>query len=238
MRRPGKQERQLLPQLRREAVDSKEHKLSKFNARIHSHMKLFIDDSLPYITTETLTATISSLPPWRQEQAMRFKHEQGRKECALSYLLLCRALREEYGIYEQPRFDIGKHGKPSLIFTDTPIAKEIHFNMSHCKTAVACAVADWPVGVDIERTGRLKERLARHVLNEEEYHDVITSPAPNLRFTAYWTMKEALVKLTGQGLHGDIRQLLENAESIIFDTHTNKEKGYAVTVAYSALHEY
>ena len=175
-------------------------------------MRLFIDESITSISGESLSAAIDRLPPWRREQAMRFKHEQGRKECALSYLLLCRALHEVYGIEEQPMFKIGEHGKPSLLF-DSPHPADIHFNISHCKTAIACAISDTPVGVDIERTGRFKESLARHVLNEAEYNDVVTSADPDLRFTEYWTMKEALVKLTGQGLQSDVRNILDDTNS-------------------------
>ena len=195
-------------------------------------MRLFIDDSIKSISGESLSAAIDRLPPWRREQAMRFKHEQGRKECTLSYLLLSRALQEVYGIDEQPMFKIGEHGKPSLLF-DSPHPTEIHFNISHCKTAIACALSDSPVGVDIERTGRFKESLARHVLNEAEYNDVVTSADPDLRFTEYWTMKEALVKLTGQGLQSDVRNILDDTNDIIFKTHSDKEKGFAVTVAYT-----
>lgn len=195
-------------------------------------MRLFIDDSITSIGGEALSAAINRLPPWRREQALRFKHEQGRKECALSYLLLCRALHEVYGIEEQPMFKIGDHGKPSLLL-DSPHPADIHFNISHCKTAIACAISDTPVGVDIERTGRFKESLARHVLNEAEYNDVVTSADPNLRFTEYWTMKEALVKLTGYGLQSDVRNILDDTNGIIFDTHSDKKKGFAVTVAYT-----
>ena len=45
-------------------------------------------------------------------------------------------------------------------------------------------------------------------------------------------MKEALVKLTGYGLQSDVRNILDDTNGIIFDTHSDKDKGYAVTVAY------
>ena len=79
--------------------------------------KLYVLDNLAAITSDELEAAIASLPDWRREKALRFKHEQGRKECTYAYLLLCQALREIYGIDEQPSFIIGEHGKPELSFT-------------------------------------------------------------------------------------------------------------------------
>ncbi len=79
--------------------------------------KLYVRDDLATITSEELEAAIASLPDWRREKALRFKHEQGRKECAFAYLLLCQALQETYGITQQPSFLIGEHGKPELSFT-------------------------------------------------------------------------------------------------------------------------
>ena len=46
-------------------------------------------------------------------------------------------------------------------------------------------------------------------------------------------MKKTMVKLTGQGLQSDVRNILDDTNGIIFDTHSDKKKGFAVTVAYT-----
>ena len=188
--------------------------------------RLFVKDDLEGITAEQLEEALASLPAWRREKALRFKHEQGRRECALAYHLLCKALKKVYGIEEQPHFSIGEHGKP--ILAEHP---EIHFNLSHCKKAVACVVSSEEVGVDVECIGRYNESLARHVLNDAEYSEVCTSSDPQLLFTSYWTQKEAIVKLTGRGIDDDLKNLLLNYPQASLHTEPHPEKGYVLTVA-------
>lgn len=155
------------------------------------------------ITSAEFAAALASLPQWRREQAMKFKYEQGRKECAFSYLLLCKAMKDKYGIDAQPSFIIGEHGKPSL--DGYP---HIHFNLSHCKSAVVCAISDTEVGVDIEMTGRYSEALARYCMNEAEMRQILLASSPDTEFTRLWTQKEAVFKLIGSGISDDIKNIL------------------------------
>lgn len=187
---------------------------------------LFILDNLDALTSEDVAEAIASLPLWRREKVCLFKHEQGRKECAYSYLLLCQALQKVYGMDVQPEFSYGEHGKPFL-----KDYADIHFNLSHCRNAIACAVSDRPVGIDVERIGRFKESVARHVLNDAEYHHVVTSSAPDEEFTRLWTQKEAIVKLTGRGIDDDLKNLLSKYNNVSVHTDVYSDKGYVVSVA-------
>ena len=103
---------------------------------------VYLNDDIEHFDWQ---AALPLLSEQRREQCLRFKHEQGRKTCAAAYLLLCEALRKEYGIEEPPIFEYGDHGKPSLVGLP-----HIHFNLSHCRVAAICVVSDKPVGVDIE----------------------------------------------------------------------------------------
>lgn len=188
--------------------------------------RLYIKENLDAITSEELEAAIASLPQWRREKTLRFKFEQGRKECAFAYLLLCRALREVYGIVEQPRFVWGEHGKPML-----ESHPDIHFNLSHCKEAVACVVADRAVGLDVESIGRGNDALMRHVLNDAEYEQVVQSADSKVEFTRYWTQKEAVVKLTGRGIDDDLKNLLVKYKEVSLHTEEHPDKGYVLTIA-------
>lgn len=204
--------------------------------------RLFIKDDLDAITPAELERAIAALPKWRREKALTFKFEQGRKECTFAYLLLCKALHEVYGITQQPSFTIGEHGKPELDFTPNPnLALNSkpstfnpptpHFNLSHCKPAVACVVADHPIGVDVERIGRYDEPLARYVLNDQEFSAVQQAENPQIAFIRYWTQKEAIVKLTGRGIDDDLKNLLLKYNNVSLHTEEHLDKGYVVTVA-------
>ena len=191
--------------------------------------KIYIKDQLSSITSEELEAAIASLPAWRKEKALRFKHQQGRIECAFSYLLLCQALRETYGITEQPSFLIGEHGKPELSLNSQ--LSTLNFNISHCKSALAVAVSTSPIGIDVERIGRYSDSLARHVLNDAEYAAVTQAPDPQIPFTRLWTQKEAVVKLTGRGIDDDLPNLLYKYNNVFLHTEEHLAQGYILSVA-------
>ena len=202
-------------------------------------MRIAVIDHLDTITSNELEASIALLPQWRREQALRFSHEQGRKECTFSYLLLCRLLKEEYGIDEQPTFVYGEHGKPSLSFVNPhnlPFPSPIHFNLSHCRKAIACVVSDSEVGIDVECLGRYKDSLARHICNDEELAHIVASPSPDTEFTRLWTQKEAVVKLTGRGIDDDLKNLLSIYNNVSLTTETHPDKGYVLSVAKFSGH--
>lgn len=186
---------------------------------------IYVNDQIDEINEKALEKALSALPEWRKAQAMRFKHVQGRKECAFSYLLLCRAL-EERGILLQPTFLYGENGKPTM--AELP---DLHFNLSHCKVAVVCALSNCPIGIDVEKLGRYNERLARHTMNDDEMQEISTSEDKDVAFTRLWTMKEATMKLTGEGIGTNVRNVLRHSSNIIYTTHVNKSKGYVVTTA-------
>ena len=203
---------------------------------MEKNFNLFIRDDLDRIASAEVEQMLTQLPSWRREKTLRFKHEQGRKECACAYLLLCQALRDVYGISEQPSFIIGEHGKPELSFDSQQLTvnSQIFFNLSHCKNAIACVVADRPVGVDVESIGRYNESLARHVLNDQEFSLVQQASNPQLAFTRLWTQKEAIVKLTGRGIDDDLKNLLIKYNNVYLHTEEHLDKGYVVTVAHEA----
>lgn len=185
-------------------------------------MKLYIDDTYQEID---LNDVLPQLSEQRREQVLRFKHEGSRKQCAAAYLLLKRALKEVYGIDENPVFEYDEGGKPTL-----KGHSESHFNLSHCAKAVACVVADRPVGIDVEETCRYKDSLARYAMNDEEYNQITRSDNPALTFTKLWTMKEALLKYTGEGLRRDIKTVLNLSPASEVEFYTEVYEGYVVTV--------
>ncbi len=190
-------------------------------------MKLIIKDDLAEYTQKDLEVDMALLPPWRREQALRYKFFNGQRDCTLSYLSLCQALKEEYGIEEKPTFVLGEHGKPSLL--EFP---HVHFNISHCAKAVACIVSDRPVGIDVESTDRkVSPALIKHTMNEEEQRKI---DADITQFFRYWTQKEALVKLKGTGLQDHLHKLLspKNTEGIELITEDHSHKGYVLTIAF------
>ena len=183
---------------------------------------VYIDE---HIDDFDLQAALAYISNQRREQALRFKHERGRRMCVLVYLLLKKALREEYGITENPLFEYGKHGKPQIVGHP-----EICFNLSHCREAVACAVSSRPVGIDVESVHRYKEQLAIHTMNDQELARIATAERSDVAFIRLWTMKEARLKLTGEGITTDLKTVLSDSNNYRFTTVERLNRNYLYTL--------
>lgn len=189
----------------------------------------YIIDHLDLSDAE-LDSLIASLPSWRREEALRYRHRKGRVECALSYSLLQRMLQEHYGIRCSEPFLRGNHGKPLL-----PHHPSLRFNLSHCRHAIACVVSDHgEVGIDVECLGRYKPSLAEYTMSDEELAEIDSATDPDLAFTILWTRKEALLKYTGEGITDDMKTCLTSprAKGVTIESGYDKEHGYAWSLAY------
>lgn len=182
---------------------------------------LYLNDD---ISSFSLDEALPLLPAWRRKQALGLRRELDRRLCAATYLLLCRGLRAEYGMEEPPEFAYAEGGKPSL--KGHP---EIHFNLSHCPAAALCAISPDPVGADIELIRPYNPALARRVLSPGELARVEASAQPEVEFACLWTMKESLLKLTGEGIRRELKSALDGAEAR-FATTVNLARGYVFTV--------
>ena len=118
---------------------------------------LLLDRPLSAQEAAELTAL---LPPERRERLHRMRLPEKRQEVLCAYLILRRALREQYRWQEIPPIVCEDDGKP--FFPDAP---QVQFNLSHTAGAVLAALSDRPVGVDIERIRPLSP-LARRRLAE------------------------------------------------------------------------
>jgi len=183
---------------------------------------IYIDE---HINNFDLEAGLALLSDQRREQALKFKFEQGRRTCVLAYLLLMRGLRQEFGIEEKPLFEYGEHGKPRIVGHP-----EVQFNLSHCREAVACAIGREPVGIDVESVREYKETLVNYTMNAEEATLISASERPAVAFTRLWTQKEALLKLTGEGISRDLKTVLSQADGVNFTTEERLDKHYVYTI--------
>ena len=183
---------------------------------------IYIDDHINGFDLETALTLLSDQ---RREQALKFRFEQGRRTCVLAYLLLMRGLRQEFGIEEKPLFEYGEHGKPRIVGHP-----EVHFNLSHCRQAGVCAVSRQPVGIDVESVREYRESLIDYTMNEAEAALIKGSERPEVAFTRLWTQKEALLKLTGEGISRDLKTVLSQASGVSFTTVERLDKNYIYTI--------
>ena len=172
-----------------------------------------------------LEEILTLLPYWRRQKALSYRLPIDRFLCAKSFLMLEQMLLTNFGLNKCPEFSYGENGKPYL--KEYP---EIFFNISHCRKGIACAVCDCPVGIDIEEIQQGGE-IRDLVLNREENAVVEMSETPEVEFTRIWTRKESFLKLTGEGIRDNMKNVLLEAQGVQFETVVNRDSSYVLSVA-------
>ena len=128
---------------------------------------------------------------------MRLKWERldGRSGHDVGRQLLRQLYREETGA-ECPAILVAPRGKPYFENAGW------HFSISHTEKHAFCVLAECPVGIDAEEKDRkINLRLAEKILSETERHRFEAAPEPREALLRLWVLKEAAVKLTGEGLN-------------------------------------
>ena len=135
------------------------------------------------------------------------KTKKAVSKCAYDFLLSL--AQKRLNIKTKPRLTCESNGKP--FFEDYP---DFYFNISHSENLIAVAVADSPVGVDIEKKRDANLKIAERFFSEREKDFAKDSDS----FFYVWTRKEALLKKTGEGLKDISKaQVLENIEIKTFE---------------------
>ena len=166
--------------------------------------------------------------PQRREQALRYTHTFGQFCCLKSYELLLQILASTpYTIHPTPTFLYNEHGQPRL--ENGPC-----FSISHCKNAIAVAIGENPIGIDIEHLRAAKTELVERTMNLQEQQQIWQAENPDWAFTQLWTQKEAVLKMQGTGITSidGIKNTLVALENIDLQTKVNMDKQYAYTLAF------
>ncbi len=138
-----------------------------------------------------------------QARATRFRHPADRAAYVAAHALLRHMLSEALGGYPRAwAFETGRSGKPALAVAHR--RPRLHFNISHTRGLVACAIAGVPVGVDVEASdGDVPSAVAaRFAPGERAMLAKAADAEYRTMFFRLWTLKEAYLKATGEGLSG------------------------------------
>ncbi|MCR5082676.1 MAG: 4'-phosphopantetheinyl transferase superfamily protein [Parasporobacterium sp.] len=163
--------------------------------------KLYFFNELDALDEELLNRIVNILPNDRRLKTLKYKYVLDRKLSAVSYMLLKYGLKNNFGI---SNFDItvSKTGKPFL-----KDCKDVFFSISHCKKGCVCAIGDKNLGVDIQDIQCADGDLMNIAFSRREIIKVNESSDKNLEFTKIWTMKESLVKMTGEGITDKLNKI-------------------------------
>lgn len=108
-------------------------------------------------------------------------------------------------------------GKPHIYDIDGRDA--IHFSLSHSGDYVACMISDKPCGIDIEKHSEKREyeKIAARICTENEIKNVSSKED----FYKIWTLKESILKATGEGLSLDMKKIDLKGQDNKYKTNVN-----------------
>ena len=113
-------------------------------------------------------------------------------------------MRQVLGVREDGDLVRGEFGKPSLARGDGSA-----FSLSHDDGMAVLAVANEPIGVDVEEIpasyGDPQRSALRYVLTPEELAAVDGGDDPALAFARAWTQVESVLKADGHGFAYPVR---------------------------------
>ena len=179
----------------------------------------------------------------RREQALRYKHLFGQFCCLKSYELLMQLLAYSGSQTPDSGFstpDTGRRtpdtGFPLFLYNEHGAPRLEHgpyFSISHCKHAIAVAISEKPIGIDIEHIRAAKPELVERTMNEQEQNEIWTAASPDIAFTRLWTQKEAVLKMQGTGILSidGMKNTLVALEHVDLQTKVHINKQYAYTLA-------
>jgi len=156
----------------------------------------------------------------KKERILRYRRFEDAERSLVGDLLARYAICKSFGVRnDELVFGRNEHGKPLLI---KPAGH--YFNISHAGEWVACALADRPVGIDIELIKPLDYRLAEGFCTQEEYLLLLQQPEETRLnyFYRLWTRKESYLKADRRGLRLPLASAPQEANCSYFTTELDK----------------
>ena len=145
------------------------------------------------------------------ESEMSFSEKYSSPDSKAAYLKGRFGVRSFASLYaslapSDVKIEISKSGKP--FFTNI---EDLHFNISHSGSEVAIAFSTKPVGFDMELLDRKRDfrAIANRFFTNQESNEVKSAEEyGNELFVRIWTSKEAILKLSGEGLAGGLNRAM------------------------------
>ncbi len=148
------------------------------------------------IDNEFVFAVLELMPDEKKAKLLK-SCLSAQKHSATAFALLLFALNKS-GFNSPLLFEYSSDGKPYIKNSN------LFFNVSHCDTAVACAVAQSEIGVDVQNEARHTPALIKRICTPAE-QAVLEGGAP---FARLWSQKESILKYRGTGI-SEIRALYD-----------------------------
>ena len=184
-----------------------------------------------WFSTEEKQALLAELNDDDLQLLSTLHHGKAQEDSTVTQALMKRAARQ-LGF---PQVCIERNEKGAPITN----AAGLYVSGSHTKGCCAAVASLYPVGIDAEPIGPLREKVAKRMYSERELEWLDAQPDKDEAFTRLWTLKEAYGKLRGIGLSAakEVEFREENGQMLCSDPHimvkTQRQKNYLISIAES-----
>ena len=161
-------------------------------------------------------ASLQTLSEAERTRYARFRFARDQRDYAIAHDLLRRCLSRYEPVHPVDwQFELEPRGKPQLASTHhlpENGGPSLLFNLSHTRGLVAAGVARrFAIGIDVEVLRRFADAtdVARRFFSPSEVEALEACPeeARLVRFVELWTLKEAFLKATGEGVSERLREI-------------------------------
>lgn len=189
----------------------------------------------------------------RRERVERIKSPEGKSISLLAEVLMRKEIGKSLGIDEKDiKFSYGEQGKPYV-----ESERGYNFSVSHTENIIVFTDSAVPVGIDIEKIRKARLKVAERFFTGEESERIFklcegeicggekkidnekgkaaedenpSGDAADREFYRIWTMKEAYVKMNGQGLSFPFNSFNVDSEEPDVFFYNTTWKGYSISL--------
>ena len=174
-------------------------------------VKIFIVEKKNTLSEKVYDFLMELCNEYKKNEISKKKNKDDQIRSLIGNALSHYSIKSVFGIpLKNQKFRYTKNGKPYLLGYDN-----IHFSISHSEELVACAVCDFPVGIDVQKIYAVSDNL-KALLGTKSDSDAIK----------LWTKKEAQVKKTGG------KMPIKNLKDVdVSKTKTFMYKDYYISVS-------
>jgi len=170
------------------------------------------------------------MPKDIQERIRRYRKEENKYQLMIGRLLLKEGMNQlGYKDFKLTDLYYNEYNCPLW-------SNDIHFNIAHSGTVVACAFSDESrIGLDVEKIKVLDLNNFEYILNELDHENIEKAINPYDAFFKIWTIKEAVTKALGKGLLIDVQQIYIYDEYAVLEETKWYYQTLDLAAGYAAL---
>jgi 4'-phosphopantetheinyl transferase len=171
-------------------------------------MKYYVEKIENLITKKELQEAILSFGMERKKEIQKSKNTTSVMESVAATILMDQLLVDSGYLSDDLIKD--KNGAPRFLKQ-----KDLYCSISHSNEYVACAISDYPIGIDIQKMKEVNQvLLSKRFFSEQE--------KLSENFYQIWTSKESYLKMIGIGLKKELNSFYTDLKkNQMFDLNGN-----------------